>query len=222
MNNFQGKINTFWPSLIGEFQNDNHDKIKNDLINYFDKYEKEKPHGNKQLQDENYVGNYNLYQSDYDLHLTENETIKSLFGYIGKCIYETFRIANQKPIENIKDKSKKLNVSFNESWFIRYNKEGFIFPHAHSNCSWCCLYYVQIGKDASIKNGSTYFMRPYQGSYDKNDFGSQYLVEDENRLFIPKEGKLLIWPSHLIHGSHPYNGDKNRTIISINSSINLI
>ena len=81
MNNFQGKINTFWPSIIGEFQNDNHDKIKNDLINYFDKYEKEKPHGNKQLQDENYVGNYNLYQSDYDLHLTENETIKSLFGY---------------------------------------------------------------------------------------------------------------------------------------------
>ena len=54
----------------------------------------------------------------------------------------------------------------------------------------------------------------------KKNFGSQYL-EDENRIFIPKEGKLLIWPSHLIHGSHPYKGEKNRTIISINSSINL-
>ena len=47
-------------------------------------------------------------------------------------------------------------------------------------------------------------------------------LEDENRLFVPKEGKLLIWPSYLIHGSHPYNGEKDRTIISINSSIKLI
>ena len=47
-------------------------------------------------------------------------------------------------------------------------------------------------------------------------------LEDENRLFVPKEGKLLIWPSHLLHGSHPYSGKKDRTIISINSSINLI
>ena len=220
MNNFQGKINTFWPSFIGEFQNQNHNSIKKDLLDYFDNYEKENPKGNKQLQDENYVGNYNLYQSDYNLHITENKTIKSLFEYIGQCIYETIKIANHKQIEKIEDKTKKLNVRFNESWFIRYNKEGFIFPHAHSNCSWCCLYYAQIGEDASIKNGSTYFMRPYQGSLNKNDFGSQYL-EDENIIFVPKEGKLLVWPNHLIHGSHPYNGEKNRTIISINSSINL-
>ena len=221
MKNFKGRINTFWPSLIGEFQNDDHQQIKESLINFFDEYEKKNPKGNKQLQDESYVGNYNLYQSDYDLHSTQNETIKTLFGYIGKCIAETVKIANQKQIERLEDKSKKFNVRFNESWFIRYNKEGFIFPHAHSNCSWCCLYYVQIGKDASIKNGSTYFMRPFSGSMDKNDFGSQYL-EEENRLFIPKEGKLLIWPSYLLHGSHPYSGAQDRTIISINSSIQLL
>ena len=221
MSNFKGKINTFWPSVVGEFQNEDHEKIKNDLIKYFTTYEKENPKGNNQLQDKNYVGNYNLYQSDYDLHVAENKTLKTLFGYIGQCIAETFKFVSKKQIEKIEDKNKKLNVQFNESWFIRYNKEGFIFPHSHTNCSWCCLYYVQIGKDASIKNGSTYFMRPYSGSLNKNDFGSHYL-EDENRLFIPKEGKLLVWPSHLMHGSHPYNGDKDRTVISINSSIKLI
>tara|TARA_B100000674_G_scaffold455285_1_gene428894 strand:+ start:616 stop:1281 length:666 start_codon:yes stop_codon:yes gene_type:complete len=221
MKNFEGRINTFWPSIISEFQNEEHQKIKKDLINYFDEYEQQNPKGNKQLSNENYVGNYNLYQSDYDLHTTQNETIKKLFGYIGRCIAETVKFANKKQIERLKDKSKKFSVKFNESWFIRYNKEGFIFPHSHVNCSWCCLYYVQIGKDASIKNGSTYFMRPFSGSLDKNDFGSQYL-EEENRLFIPKEGKLLIWPSHLLHGSHPYNGNQDRTIISINSSIHLV
>ncbi len=221
MNNFKGKINTFWPSIIGEFQNEDHEKIKEELMNYFSDYEKENPKGNKQLQDKNYVGNYNLYQSDYDLHSTQNQTLKTLFGYIGNCIAETVKFANKNQIEKIIDKSKKLNVRFNETWFIRYNKEGFIFPHSHSNCSWCGLYYVQIGKDASIKNGSTYFMRPYSGSIDKNDFGSLHL-EDENRLFIPREGKLLVWPSHLQHGSHPYSGEKDRTIISINSSTLLV
>lgn len=221
MNNFKGKINTFWPSIIGEFQNEDHEKIKNDLINHFNTYEKENPKGNKQLHDKDYVGNYNLYQSDYDLHATKNKTLQNLFNYIGQCIAETVKFASQKQIQKINDKNKKLNIQFNETWFIRYNKEGFIFPHSHSNCSWCGLYYVQIGKDASIKNGSTYFMRPFPGSLDKNDFGSQHL-EDENKLFIPKEGKLLIWPSHLLHGSHPYNGEKDRTIISINSSTKLI
>ena len=221
MNNFKGKINTFWPSIVGEFQNEDHHKIKKDLLNYFKEYEKEKPQGNKQLRDKNYVGNYNLYQSDYDLHTTKNETITSLFRFIGQCIAETVKFANKTQIEQIEDKNKKLNIRFNETWFIRYNKEGFIFPHSHSNCSWCGLYYVQIGKDASIKNGSTYFMRPYSGPVDKNDFGSQHL-EDENRLFVPEEGKLLVWPSYLLHGSHPYNGEKDRTIISINSSTILV
>ena len=82
---------------------------------------------NKQLQDKNYVGNYNLYQSDYDLHSTQNQTLKTLFGYIGNCIAETVKFANKNQIEKIIDKSKKLNVRFNETWFIRYNKEGFIF-----------------------------------------------------------------------------------------------
>ena len=123
MSNFKGKINTFWPSFIGEFQNENHQQIKENLLNYFNDYEKKNPKGNEQLQDKNYVGNYNLYQSNYDLHNTDNEILKSLFGFIGKCIYETFRVANQNQIEKIQDKSKKLNVRFNESWFIRYNKE---------------------------------------------------------------------------------------------------
>ena len=81
MNNFKGKINTFWPSIIGEFQNEDHEKIKNDLINHFNTYEKENPKGNKQLHNKNYVGNYNLYQSDYDLHDTKNKTLQNLFNY---------------------------------------------------------------------------------------------------------------------------------------------
>ena len=39
--------------------------------------------------------------------------------------------------------------------------------------------------------------------------------------FEPEEGKMLIRPNHLMHGSYPYNGDKNRIIVSANATINL-
>ena len=42
MKNFKGRINTFWPSLIGEFQNEDHQEIKDSLISFFDEYEKKK------------------------------------------------------------------------------------------------------------------------------------------------------------------------------------
>ena len=41
-------------------------------ISEFNEYEKKLPEGNEQLRDNNYVGNYNLYQSKYNL-LKEHE-----------------------------------------------------------------------------------------------------------------------------------------------------
>ena len=67
-------------------------------------------------------------------------------------------------------------------------------------------------------NGSTYFMRPYQGA--PSDFGGSYMSNDQI-VFNAEEGKLLVWPSHLFHGSHPFSGDKDRIIISANSKIDL-
>ena len=64
----KNKLHYFWPVLVGQFYNPEHDLIKNELINFFKEYEKKKPAGNLQLHDENYHGNHNLYQSSYYLH----------------------------------------------------------------------------------------------------------------------------------------------------------
>ena len=115
----------------------------------------------------------------------------------------------------------KYNVKITESWFIRYDKGGLVFPHHHGNCSWCCVYYVQIGKDANKKNGSTYFMRPFV-TQAKNDFGGSYYSSQSTGVVDAEEGKLVIWPNFLHHGSYPYSGEKNRIIISANSKIDLL
>ena len=49
--------------------------------------------------------------------------------------------------------TQKFNILINSSWFIKYKKGGSVLPHAHGNCSWCCVYYVQAEEPESSKNG---------------------------------------------------------------------
>ena len=213
-------IHNVWPLYVGEYHNNEHSLIKKELINYFENYEKKLPQGNKQLSDSDYLGNYNLYQSNYDLHLENNDTLKELFKFIAKSILTTSKIANKKILETMNKKDPKFKVNINESWFIRYKEKGVVYPHIHDGCSWCCVYYVNIGKDSKKMNGSTFFMRPYGGT-SMIDFGGKYLAND-TKVFNAEEGKLLVWPNFLIHGSHPYTGKESRIIISANTTVDLI
>ena len=213
-------IHSLWSLYVGEFYNYDHSLIKSDLINFFDEYEKKLPEGNKQLRQKDYVGNYNLYQSNYDLHLENNEVLKKLFNFIANSILTTCKIANKKIIEKLNNKDQKFKVNIDESWFIKYKDKGLVYPHMHDGCSWCCVYYVNIGKDAKKMNGSTFFLRPYAGT-SKIDFGGKYLAND-TRIFNAEEGKLLVWPNFLIHGSHPYEGQEKRIIISANTTVDLL
>ena len=78
------------------------------------------------------------------------------------------------------------------------------------------------GKDANLNNGSTYFLRPYNRGSTHDDFGGTRYNEGGASLFKAEEGKLLIWPSFLMHGSKPYLGDKDRIIISANADVNIV
>jgi len=210
----QNKLHQFWPVLIGQFYNPEHDLIKEELTNFFKEYEKKNPKGNKQLQDKDYHGNYNLYQSNYDLHNEKNIALHKVLKFIAISILETVKLANHTELNKL-EKKPEMNIKFMESWFIRYNQGGMIYPHNHGNHSWSCIYYVQASKEAKTMNGSTYFMKPHQGQHP-NDFGSSYM-KNEQITINAEEGKLLIFPGFLCHGSHPFKGEKDRMIISTNS-----
>jgi len=216
MINEKNNLYQFWPIVIGKFYNKEHNLIKKELINFFKNYEKKNPKGNKQLNDENYVGNHNLYQSSYNLHTEENNALHKVLKFIAMSILETAKAVNKPWLEMNK---KELNVKLIESWFIRYNPGGMVYPHNHGNFSWSCVYYVQIGKEAKKMNGSTYFLKPYHPQYPF-DFGSNYM-QNEQVTMKPEEGKLLVFPGYLFHGSHPFQGKDDRIIISVNSHTEL-
>ena len=204
---FKDNIMMLWSTPIGVFYNENHHAIKNDLIDFFKKYKNNNPKSRK--GDEN----IKLYESNYNIHTLKNPSYEKLMFFFA----ESFKKISEEANKEYQNKNNNNIINIKDSWFIIYESNGFVAPHVHSNCSWSSVYYVQCDEDNSSNNGETYLQKPFVDRL-KHDNGSRYL-QFETRNFEPKEGLLIIWPSHIIHGSFPYTGEKKRIIVSANATI---
>ena len=206
-------ISEIWPTHIGKFHNTNHKEVKNDLISYFREYM------NKNSSKKNNGENHMLYESEYNLH-TQNNSIFNRFikEFIANGFLAMAKTAN-KSSPHIPD--EKLSINITESWFINYEKGGMVLPHTHvGRSSWSCVYYLQLGGNATTDNGGTYFQKPHP-TRSTYDYGSLY-NKNLHAKINPEEGVMLIWPSHIMHGSFPYEGKDNKIIISANATVSVI
>jgi len=148
-----------------------------------------------------------------------------LIHYFADAIQKTVGAANA----GIWPQGKmSLQLEIMGCWFQIQNGMAFHDVHTHGNCSWSGVYYVQIDDvkkridhpEMAEVNGVTRFYGPYsqwQGGAHM-DIGNAYL--QKNSLDIqPEEGKLVLFPSYLPHMAMPYEGEKDRIIISFNVQI---
>lgn len=121
-----------------------------------------------------------------------------------------------------------LQLQIMGCWFQIQNGMAFHDVHTHGNCSWSGVYYVQCDEHKQrVKhptlgdiNGVTRFYGPYTqwlgGAHV--DMGNAYL--QKNTLDItPEPGKLVVFPSYLPHQAMPYEGEKDRIIVSFNAQV---
>ena len=148
-NNTSNKIHRLWPTPVGEFFNPDHQRIRDKLIDFFEDYKTQNPKSKKGIE------NINLYESGYNIHQLQNESYTKLIHFIAGCFYTMSKKMNDRIII---DDSKYITEIVN-SWFIVYENSGFVAPHLHGNCSWSCVYYVQLGDSTGIGNGSTYLLK---------------------------------------------------------------
>ena len=205
-------ITRYWPTFVGEFYNPEHDQVKKKLLTYFEDYKKKKPSSRRGEE------NFNLYESSYDLHHENNQDLKKVLHFISKCVFRVYQDASKTFISD-RGVDKKYRVEIGAAWFITYSNGGFVAPHTHDNCSWSCVYYVQSGEDSNKKNGATFLEAP--NSRLSSDIGSESF-QHSLKEFQPVEGKLVVWPSYIVHGSYPHIGKVKKAIISANLAIKLI
>ena len=207
----KNEILKHWPTFVGEFYNPDHSKVKKKLLTYFEDYKKKQPSSRRSGE------NFSLYESRYNLHEESNQDLQKVLKFIQQSVFAVFNQASKSYILERGTKTK-YRVGIKNSWFISYENGGFVAPHTHDNCSWSCVYYVQSEKDSDEKNGATFLQTP--NSRLKSDIGSEsFQLQLQN--FEPIEGKLIVWPSYIIHGSYPHFGKVKKTILSANLVIAL-
>jgi uncharacterized protein (TIGR02466 family) len=159
---------------------------------------------------------YGLYESDFDLFDRDQPGLHKLKTFVDRCVQQAVAHVNGSQLD-----PSRIRVEIRDSWFHITNSGGFHDAHCHGGCSWCGIYYLQIGDsgqrtNSGAPNGGNRFYSPLAGGGRHQDYGNSYL----NLSYVDppmSDGMLLLFPSFLMHSGLAYQGEKDRIVISFNS-----
>jgi uncharacterized protein (TIGR02466 family) len=163
-----------------------------------------------------------LFESRFDLfETTQHEGLKALVAFIESSVRRAVWHINGRQVE-----LDRIRVKFLDSWFHITNHSGFHDAHYHGGCSWCGVYYLQISdvpqeRPDHAPNGVNRFYSPRGSGGRLDDYGNQYLAGASVDV-PPVPGTLVLFPAYLLHSGLPYKGEKDRVILSFNSTSTLV
>jgi uncharacterized protein (TIGR02466 family) len=163
---------------------------------------------------------YGLFEGNFDLFAGDHPGLNKLKVFIGQTVQMAAAHVN-----GSQDDPRRLRVAVVDSWFHITNDGGFHDAHHHGGCSWCGIYYLQVGdsgkrSEGGAPNGGNRFYSPLGAGGGFKDYGNRYL--EFNYTDAPlRDGLLLLFPSYLMHSGLPYRGGKDRIVISFNSQVTL-
>ena len=167
-----------------------------------------------------------FFASDDDLlHRVKLPEWQDFVRFLVSSLGDTVKHANR---DAWGGREMKLRVDIEGMWFQCSRAGAFHDVHTHGNCSWSSAYIVQIdGPERRVShpvygaaNGVT---RLYGPSFNalggaNVDVGNAYLQPPSVDI-EPLPGQLLLFPSWLAHQAMPYDGERERIIISFNASV---
>ncbi len=160
-----------------------------------------------------------LYESHFDLFRDPDASLQRLVQFIERSLALAVCVANDQEAQ-----PEQVAIEFVDSWYHVTNHGGFHDAHVHHGCSWCGIYYLQLGSSGQRQgdgapNGGSRFYCPFNGGGGYRDFGNKYL---SNSIDAPLEdGLLLLFPSYLMHSGLPYTGNIDRIVVAFNAQAKL-
>ena len=203
-----------WGTPIIEVRNPEHERIRESLIRV--SYEAEKQSSVAIASGVAPLAKFGLYESPFNFFHNPEPAVHALKMFCANAVGEMIFLMNRE-INRDKLQLGRINVDLFESWVHITRDGGFHDSHIHPNCSWCGIYYIDIGDcTADPPNGCNRFYPPVALIYE--DVGS--LVSPLNPVHPPPEdGKLILFPSHVRHSALIYHGKRDRILASFNARI---
>jgi uncharacterized protein (TIGR02466 family) len=154
------------------------------------------------------VSNQNGWHSEPDLFNRPEASFRTLCEAIRECVLAVTR--NCAPNFDF-----DRQVLFCDGWININAKGAYNTPHRHTGFLWSGTYYVQVPKTDTERSGSIEFIDPRS----RNDLHSIR----ESDLFAtklvhrPQAGRLVIFPSYLLHWVYPNEEAQERVSIAFNA-----
>ncbi|HEY1538522.1 MAG TPA: putative 2OG-Fe(II) oxygenase [Solirubrobacteraceae bacterium] len=208
-----------WPTPIGVHRYADADRVNPLLVSAF-------ADGRAAQERQRGVERGPFFASDDDLlHRVKIPEWQEFVRFVVASLGETVKNANAAAWGG---QEMQLKVSIEGMWFQCSRDGAFHDVHTHGNCSWSAAYIVQIDESQrrvshpvyGAANGVTRLYGPpfnaLGGAFV--DIGNAYL-QPPSQDIEPIAGQLVLFPSWLAHQAMPYDGEKERIIISFNASI---
>lgn len=161
-------------------------------------------------------------ESSGKVYLHTDEHLKPFFKFVSKCIAEY--------LEQLSFDHSRVDINIVKTW-ISATDSGTVTPvHAHATSHLSFVYYMQMPKDADaiafqIQSNPN---EPYYGAFGgsaprQRSFVLERNVLNSNQSILPvEEGQLLVFPSHLHHGTIKLGDMGDGTRIAVAGDILLV
>lgn len=180
-----------FPTAVACFQSDNHERYK--LV-----FNERMP--NHCIQHESGLGLMSG-ESSGKVYVHTDEALANLFVFISRCVGEY--------LDQLSFDRARVDISIVKSWISVTNNETVTPVHLHATSHLSFVYYMNMpnGADAIAFQVPTSPNEPFCGAFGESTPRQPSLVLKRNALnanqsILPvEEGQLLVFPSHLLHGT---------------------
>ena len=149
---------------------------------------------------------HNISESKFDFLNSDIDVIKNTRAYFAACLKNV--------LNDLRDSKDDYKIAFADSWYHIGTKNSSHDLHAHINCSWCGIFYIQSGE--LNQGGQTFFCNPIFSNF--LDLGTVH-HNDTEHIVTPEDGKLVLFPSYLKHFQSIYEGEEQRVVVAFNCTI---
>ena len=183
-----------FPSVIHQFDVNGFDNIQNQLIDYAYNLKKKDSEGV-------IYSNHGGWQSPSFIVKDENDLLHS---FLINCL------------SNFPNIDKSINFEV-DAW-ININKKGdYNEKHNHPNSNLAGVLYLKCPKDCgNIVFDSPVGFQSYQEILSYTKKFKEYNNVFQSYEFYPAEGKMLVFPSHLLHVVQANKSNEDRISVSFN------
>lgn len=160
-----------------------------------------------------------LFESRFDLHTWPDQPVQQLFGFIHHALASTLQQLSEFPPEAY------AALEFNyHSWFHITRNGGHQGVHNHPMASWSGIFCVDAGDSPADQpqSGSVRFMDTRLGADMYRDSGNSHLRGQYRHLgsqYHHQAGRLVMFPSYVLHEVFPYLGQRPRIVVAFNAWI---